>query len=86
MTTKPLTHDQIRNSDVIHAFAASVGRKKAYGKAGRVVSGLLKAAVKAGQIRKTEHISPFNVTVRYHMTDEQVEQIRQEAIARAQAD
>jgi hypothetical protein len=77
MEKKALTHTEIANLDVRYAFSS-------YGKAGRVVAGLLKAAARRGQIgieydwsRVAKHTTTY-----YLVTDEQVAAIRAEAIAR----
>ncbi len=58
--------------------------KTASAVAGRVVSGLLKSAAKAGSIER--HITLGRVTggaVYYEMTDAQITEIKEKAIARA---
>jgi len=76
MTTDSYTHTQIMGWDVRHAFPSR-------GTAGRVVSGLLKAAVKRGEIEtKTNSGRITGTTVWYVMTEEQLAAIRAEAIKR----
>lgn len=82
--TRPYSAHEIRNSEVIAAFYAAFGHKAGFAKAGRTVSGLLKAAAKAGKVRKTAHHGRVTgSSVWYHLTDEQVAEIRREAIERA---
>ena len=88
MTAKQYSSDQVCNSDVALAFVSKHtskdGRRKAYGTAGRVVSGLLKAAAKRGEIQVSR--TSGRVTgdhVYYTLTDVQVEAFRAEAIKRA---
>ena len=84
MTTQAYFHPDIVDSEVRAAYCARLGHKAGYAKAGRVISGLLKAGVKARKIRKTEHCGRCSGSaVWYHLTDEQLAEIRREAIARA---
>lgn len=88
MTTNQYSSDQVCDSDVALAFVSKhtskEGRRKAYGIAGRVVSGLLKAAAKRGEVQVTR--TSGRVTgdhVYYTLTDAQVEALRAEAIKRS---
>lgn len=70
-------------SDVVFAFEARM-RKGAWAKASRVVSGLLKAAVRRNEIER-RYIGGrvTGYTVVYEMTEQQLADIRAKAIARA---
>ena len=86
--TTQTTSGQVCNSDVCLAFVSKhtskEGRRKAVGAAGRVVSGLLKAAAKRGEIKVYRSWGSVTGTyVAYEMTTEQIEAIRAEAIRRA---
>jgi hypothetical protein len=75
MTSNTYTHTEVANS-VRSAFST-------WGKAARVVSGLLKAAVKRGEIEsKTVSGRVTGALVWYVMTDNQLAAIRAEAIKR----
>jgi hypothetical protein len=75
MTTNTYTHTEVANS-VRLAFST-------WGKAGRVVSGLLKAAVKRGEIEtKTVSGRVTGTLVWYVMTEAQLTAIRAEAVKR----
>lgn len=74
--TSDYTHTEVMSFDVRLAFANSAT-------AGRVVSGLLKAAVKRGEIKtKTTGGRVSGWTVWYVMTEKQLAGIRAEAIKR----
>ena len=78
------SHAQIMTTEVVRAFEAKVGRKAGRARAGRSVSGLLKAAASAGQIKAIStwgRVSGSCTT--YEMTEQQVEEIRVKAIAKA---
>lgn len=88
MASNQYSSDEVKNTDVIVAFkslyTSKEGRRKASGKAGRVVSGLLKAAAKRGEIQVSRtHGRVTGSHVYYTMTDEQLAAIRAEAIKRA---
>ena len=75
MTTNTYTHTEVANS-VRLAFST-------WGKAGRVVSGLLKAAVRRGEIEpKMVSGRVTGTLVWYVMTEEQLAAIRTEAVRR----
>jgi hypothetical protein len=75
MTTNTYTHNEVANS-VRFAFST-------WGKAGRVVSGLLKASVKRGDIEtKTVSGRITGTLVWYVMTEQQLAAIRAEAVKR----
>lgn len=72
-----ITHAAMVNSDVI------VASQHNYAKAGRTMSGLLKAAAKAGEIRVDRSYGPVTGTsVIYYMTSKQIDELRNEAIRR----
>lgn len=78
-----LSHYAIVSSDVQLAYVGRFG-KAGYAKAGRVVSGILKAAVKAGEIKVLRKSSPITGdSVFYELTEDQLAWIRDAAIARA---
>ena len=82
--TMPMfTHFAIVNSDVQLAYIERFG-KSGYAKAGRVVSGLLKAAAKSGEIKVHRKYGPVTGdSVFYELTEEQLTRIRAVAIKRA---
>jgi hypothetical protein len=76
MTSRKFLHTEIADLDVRRAFSS-------WGKAGRVVSGLLKAAAKRGEIRVEWHSGRVSGdTTWYVMSDEQLAEIRAAAINR----
>lgn len=78
------SHTEVLSLEVIRAFDAKVGRKGSYAKASRVVSGLLKAAAKRNEVgKRTSWGRVTGTSVFYEMTEEQVNSIRAQAIARA---
>lgn len=81
MSAKLYSHFEVA-SPVRLAFIR-LDRAGGSGKAGRVVSGLLKAAVKRGEIQVHETYGRVTGGVSYLLTDEQLESIRAEAISRA---
>ena len=84
MTTIQMFQEEVRSSEVILAFYPTVGSKAALGTAGRVVSGLLKAAAKRGEIKAIHGYGRVTgSSVKYVMTQEQLDSIRAKAIARA---
>lgn len=68
-------HSEVTNLDVRRAFTSR-------GTAGRVVSGLLKAAGKSGTIRVVRTYGRVTSSTSYEMTEEQLQAIRAEAIRR----
>jgi hypothetical protein len=80
--SKTYAHEEVCNWSVRFAFT-NVWGPSGFGKAGRVVSGLLKAAEKAGEIKATRTYGRVSGdAVFYSMTEEQLETIRAKAIAR----
>lgn len=78
------SHTQILTTEVVRAFEATVGRKAGRARAGRSVSGLLKAAATRGQIKvigSWGRVSGSGTT--YEMTEQQADEIRAKAIAKA---
>ena len=87
MTTIKMTHSEFRDSDIDLAFLTTYGRKDYFGIAGRVTSGLLKSAVKAGTLKK--HTSVGRVSgyfVAYEGSPEVFAALKQEALKRAASD
>lgn len=68
-------HSEVTSLDVRRAFSSR-------GTAGRVVSGLLKAASKSGRIKVVQSYGRVTGSTGYEMTEEQVKSIRDEAIRR----
>lgn len=68
-------HSEVNNLDVRRAFSSK-------GTAGRVVSGLLKAAGKSGSIKVVQSYGRVTGSTSYEMTQEQLQAIRAEAIRR----
>ena len=81
--SKTYAHEEVCNSDVRAAFVVAFGNKAGGAKAGRVVSGLLKAAEKAGKIKARHTHGRASGCLVWEMTDEQLAAIRSEAISRA---
>lgn len=73
------------STEVLVAFLKKFGHKAGPGKAGRVISSLLKAAEKRGEIEKIElsHVRANTRQVKYVMTPAQLEAFQQKAIVRA---
>ena len=77
-------HSEICSFAVITAYVEVGHGKRAAAKAGRVVSGLLVAAAKSGEIGVIRRHNPVTgASTAYVISEEQVEKIRAEAIARA---
>ncbi len=78
-------HEEVCSHEVRRAFRDSMG-KAGWAKAGRVVSGLLKAGEKAGTIKTEAHCGRVSgYSVFYELDDQQLAAIRAEAIARITA-
>jgi hypothetical protein len=74
-----VSHSEVANLEVRRAFSS-------WGKAGRVVSGLLKAAAKRKQIEMRSSWSRVaGYFVWYEMSEEVLGEIRREAISRGDA-
>lgn len=78
MSINRYTHYDLLTSDVRQAFG-----REGRGRGGRILSGLLKAAVKKGQIQVERSLCRVSDSVWYLMTEEQAQAIRAEAIARS---
>ena len=77
MTVNRYTHSEVADLDVRRAFSS-------WGSAGRCVQGLLNAAAKKGVIGKQQHSGRVTgITTWYIMTEDQLQAIRAEAVARA---
>lgn len=88
MPTSQYTSDQVCDFSVKRAFLGNATdpkiRKKASATAGRVISGLLKAAAKRGEIQVNRSYGRVTGnSVWYTLTEEQLAGIRAEAIKRA---
>lgn len=81
VTAKLCTHHEIAGP--VRPSFILLDRTGGRGKAGRVVSGLLNAARKRGDIRVHEDHGRATGCVCYLLTDEQLASIRAEAISRA---
>lgn len=90
MNAQQYTSDQVCDFSVKQAFVAVAGsidpkhRQQARAKSGRVVSGLLIAAAKRGEIEVNRSYGRVTGnSVWYTLTDEQLASFRAEAIKRA---
>ncbi len=84
MSKREVTQSEVLNHEVIGAYTATRCSKAGVAKAGRVTSGLLKAAAKRGEIGVHRCCGRVTgSTVFYLMTKQQIDAIRAEAIRRA---
>lgn len=87
MSKATYSSDDVCNGDVRRAFINchldKNERRKASGRAGRVVSGLLKAAAQRGDVEVVRTHGRVTASVGYVLSEEQLASIRAEAIKRA---
>ena len=74
-----ISHSELLTSDIRQAFG-----KHRRAAAGRILSGILKAWVKSGEITCVRSHGRMTASVLYDMTPEQIEKVKQQTISKAQ--